>query len=629
MKLFWNRNNTPKDLHPLLSTLAEEYPIAEGKENVNLLFEKSSKEDFFSVAKDSSGVFRITYSSTAFAGRGVGLALAGLEGGGQFPFSTFGILLDCTRSAVVKGEHFKKWLRRLALLGYNMAMLYTKDCYTLPGEPYFGYMRGPYTLEELQEIDDYAAKLGIEMTASIQALGHLEPILRWGAYAQIKDTDNVLLADHMATYDLLEKMLQFWSDAFRSRRIHLGMDETHDLGRGRFMDLNGYEKPFSIYSRHLKKLEEMCEQHSFQPMIWSDMYFRYANKHQSYYDISTPVPEEILATIPQKVQFAFWDYYHREEEVYKVRLEEQKKFNPNSSVMASGIWTWVRLWTDYEESMATITPCLSACRKTGTKEIIFTMWGDDGNYCEFDSAFGAVAWAAEKALTGDADIDEARMETLFSAICGTSYALQKRAGDLDAVFPDPRKDKPQGAFYKIHGGPLLWDDPLMGILWHEYLAVDKNVWENAIAHYKKLREELAPHREDTRAGHINHAWLLADILTKKLELRRQLLASYKRRDYDTLEVIIHRYIPELLDTLDALLDSFRLEWMRSYKTWGFEVVQIKIAGLAERYRELSRRIEELLDGTASEIAELEINPQTRGDIWETRYRMIATGSWFI
>lgn len=629
MKLVWNKNNTPGELHTLLSTLAEEYPIVQGTENVNCLFEKTSRKDFFSTARDSSGVFRITYSSVSFAGRGVGLALAGLEGGGDFPFSTFGILLDCTRSAVIKVEHFKKWLRRLSLLGYNMAMLYTKDCYTLPGEPYFGYMRGPYTMEELQEIDDYAAKLGIEMVASIQALGHLEPILRWGAYASIRDTDNVVLADHMATYDLLEKMLQFWSDAFRSRRIHLGMDETHDLGRGRFMDLNGYEKPFSIYSRHLKKLKEMCEEHSFQPMIWSDMYFRYSNKHLSYYDISSPVPDEILATIPDKVQFAFWDYYHRDEEVYLQRLEEQKKFSSLPSVMASGIWTWIRLWTDFEESTATITPCLAACRKTGTKEIFFTMWGDDGNYCEFDSAFAAMAWAAEKALTGDEEVNDERLEALFSAVCGSSYALHKRAGDLDFPLPDPRKGKPEGAFFKVHGGTLLWDDPLMGILWHEYLAIDPDVWEKAIAHYSKLREELAPHREDAKAGCFNHAWLLADVLTRKLELRKQLLASYERRDFDTLEVIIDRYIPELLDALDALLDSFRYEWMRSYKSWGFEVIQIKIAGLAERYRELSRRLEELLDGTSDRIEELEIRPQARGDVWETRYRMIATGSWFI
>ena len=59
-------------------------------------------------------------------------------------------------------DHFKRWLRRLSLMGYNMAMLYTEDTYKLPDEPYFGYLRGAYTMEEIKKLDAYAAKLGIE-----------------------------------------------------------------------------------------------------------------------------------------------------------------------------------------------------------------------------------------------------------------------------------------------------------------------------------------------------------------------------------------------------------------------------------------------------------------------------------
>ena len=51
--------------------------------------------------------------------------------------------------------HFQYWLRRLALTGCNLAMLYTKDTYLLPGEPYFGYMRGRYTMEEIRAAEAY------------------------------------------------------------------------------------------------------------------------------------------------------------------------------------------------------------------------------------------------------------------------------------------------------------------------------------------------------------------------------------------------------------------------------------------------------------------------------------------
>ena len=87
-------------------------------------------------------------------------------------------------------------------MGLNMCMLYTEDTYEVPGEPFFGYLRGRYSQAEMKELDRYAASLGIEMFPCIQTLAHLEQILQWPAYAQYKDTNSVLLADEDATYAL-------------------------------------------------------------------------------------------------------------------------------------------------------------------------------------------------------------------------------------------------------------------------------------------------------------------------------------------------------------------------------------------------------------------------------------------
>ena len=55
---------------------------------------------------------------------------------------------------------------------------------------------------------------------------------------------------------------------------------------------------------------------------------------------------------------------------------------------------------------------------------------------------------------------------------------------------------------------------------------------------------------------------------------------------------------------------------------------LRLAGLRERYAELARRIDELLEGRIEKIDELELEPEARG-FCETRYRMLATGGWFI
>ena len=484
MILNWNPKTTKPEVRDILRTLAEEYPLKESAQNVNLILEKNDEPNVLRVTRRGE-VWFVSYGRDSLAARGVAYALSAQECDEKMSFKTFGILFDCTRGNVITVKHFKHWLRRLALMGYNLAMIYTKDAYQLPDEPYFGYMRGAYSLDELKEIDAYAKKLRIEMIGSIQVLGHLEPILRWGAYHQVRDTSSAIMVDEPETYELVEKMIKFWSEAFSSRRIHLGMDECQDLGRGRFMNEHGYESQFDLYNRHLGRVSKICDKFKLEPIIWSDMYFRYANAKQEYYDTKSRIPDEVKKAIPKNVRFSYWDYYHREPEIYESMLARTGELNGTKPIMASGVWTWKRFWTDYEMTGATVRPCIRACRKTGTDELIFTLWGDDGGYCEFDSAFAALAWAADYASNEKENED--RAAKLFEAVCGTSYRLQMICGALCYTY-----NGSQDKIVKILPGPLLWDDPLMGIARREFPAYKPELAETLLAGYRKIMELTGP-----------------------------------------------------------------------------------------------------------------------------------------
>ena len=199
-RLVWNRAETPAEINRMLSVLAEEYPVADCGDGMRIRFEKIAEPGVLRMAAEP-GTIVIQYGSLQAAARGVGNALAGRTVSGDMVFKTLGIMLDCSRNAVMKVSYLKKWLRRLTLLGYNMVMLYTEDTYQLPEEPYFGYLRGGYSLEEMREIDAYASGLGIEMIGCIQTLGHLEHIIRWHAFPN--DSERVLLVDDDASMRLL------------------------------------------------------------------------------------------------------------------------------------------------------------------------------------------------------------------------------------------------------------------------------------------------------------------------------------------------------------------------------------------------------------------------------------------
>jgi len=622
-KLTWSRESVPDELHSMLEILGREYSISESGRGISVEFKRQEKG--LNVERERNKAV-IKYDSIATAARGVGSLLSGIAGPGcriseTNRFKTIGIMMDVSRNAVMKVEHFKKWLRRLSLFGYNLAMLYTKDTYELPGEDFFGYLRGRYSADELKEIDSYAANLGIEMVGCIQALGHLEPVLRWPAYWEIRDTASVLLTSEEKTYQLIDKMLKLYSDVFRSRRIHVGMDETHDLGRGRYMDLNGYRSPCDIFCAHLEKVKENCRKYGLKPMVWSDMFFKMANKAQAYYDREDKIPENIKNLMPKDIQLVYWDYYHEDREFYVEWIKRHRElgFNP---VMASGIWTWGALWYDSLQTEKTVLPCLDACVESGVNEVFFTMWGDDGAYCDIDSGLAGICLAAERIYSGGKPREET-MKKRFKSLCGGNYDAHMKASEIARL---PISSSGNTDDCEINGAMVLWDDPLLGIYWKFLESRDSSIWIKALKKYSETGKALSAYDAEG-AGDISHARLIAGVLEKKIDLNIKLYRAYTSRNKKEMEKV-RELIPCLIECIDGLLCSFRKNWYSRNKPFGFEVIQIRFAGQKERLKELHVRLNEYITGQIDSIPELEEKASSAASLYST-YSSLATGSYFI
>ncbi len=613
--LMWSKENTPAELHSILETLAVEYPISSSNGEFELKFTQTEAKGK-SAVKFAGKSIEITYNRPADATRAVGNALAGLDSDENIEFKTYGIMLDCSRNAVMTVKHFKSWLRRLALMGYNMAMLYTEDIYQLPDEPFFGYKRGPYTMAEMKEVDAYAKSLGIKMIACLQTLGHMEQILQWRAYGKVKDTSSVLLVDEEKTYTLIDKMLAFWSEALSGKRIHIGMDETHDLGRGNFMDLYGCERGFDIFNRHFARVEKMCGKYGLRPMIWSDMYFRMCNSTREYYDLDSEVPQDVVDMIPENSDLVYWDYYHDDKQFYIDFIEKHRKLG-YEPLMGTGLWTWGRIWNDHDQDVKTVKPCLQACRETKLDEVFFTLWGDSGAFCEIDSVLAGLCWAAGLAYGGSEDT--ARLEAQFKAITGGSYKNHLTAARLSAHILNTKEGT------RTVGTPfLLWDDPLLGICWDSKRNTDADFVGKAIELYESICEDLADQRDDDSAADINHAWLLADFLRRKVAFRRDLLNAYETGDKTSLATLADEALPEMISACEAVTASIRKMWHKYFKPFGLEVLQIRQGGQILRLREARCRINEYLAGTIDSLPELE--EKTNQPVDDNIYKCVATGS---
>lgn len=594
VSLYWDPANMPTELSSKLSVLADYYPLHEGPTGSGrqLVFQASDNPEELTVSVAGDRVV-VRYGSVSAALRGVGHALAGENRSESSSFTSLGIMLDCSRHAVMKPEYVKRWLRQLALLGYNNLMLYTEDVYRLPNEPLFGYKRGAYTADEVKEIDSYAASLGIEVIACIQTLGHLEQMLKWDAYKNVADTEFNVRVDRERTYELIDKMLRFWSEALSTRRIHVGMDEATHLGRGKYMNDNGYTDPFELLSKHLERVSAMCEGYGLKPMIWSDMYFRLGSATHDYYDRNSVIPDGVKKRIPANVDLVYWDYCTTDEDFYCEWIQRHRSLG-KEPIMASGIWTWLRVWYDHNATQAAVGPCVRACRKTGVKELWFTMWGDGGSCCEFDSAFAGIAYSADISFGGSGD--DSSVAPIFRAVCGGDYKLHLLGTELISK-------SPKSGAVLLPTTPI-WDDAFLGIAWEGYLEADDNYWDNFLTKMRNLRQQVEPHRQDCAVADFNYLWAIINAIIHKVELRKAILAAYPN-DRAALQRIRDEQIPATIQSIRELELAFRTQWMRRNKVFGMEPTQVRFGGVRARLEECARRIGEFLDGTIDGIEELD------------------------
>lgn len=604
---FWKQEDTPAEINQMLTALSDEYPLASDDDNqgTELLIRLEKDRSNADITVDADRA-TITCATRAMAARAVGNLLCGIHSADTpSGFRTLGIMLDCSRNGVMRPEHLKKWLRRLALLGYNMVMLYTEDTYEINNIPEFGYMRGRYSIEELQEIDRYASMLGIEIIGCIQTLGHMEQTLRWYEFGKYKDTSQVLLAGSDHTYELIDNMISSMKTALGTSRIHIGMDEAWDLGRGAYIDKFGYRHENEIFCDHLNRVVKIAEKNGLNPMIWSDMFFRIASRDGDYYDNSCEIPPEVKARIPDNVELVYWDYYAENKSDYEQRIDRHSELSGHVPVMASGVWTWGLTWYLHTKTRNAALACIDACQSKGVDELFFTMWGDDGAYCDFDSAFAGLTMCAEKCFTSQ--VDDNRIRRKFNTLFNSDYDAVLQAAEMNN---------------RLNTGMILWDDPLLAIYMNNQPDKELSVGADE---YTAIANNLQARTVPAGAGDIVHAAQLCRCASMKIRLRVNLLTAYRGNDRKGLKQLI-RDADETACALNKLLESFRANWMRRNKPQGLEVLQIRLSGNIARFTELKHRLKEYLDGNAETIPELDEIQTVKPLGTRPRYHNVASGS---
>lgn len=515
--------------------------------------------------------------------------------------TTLAPMIDCSRNHVHPVSVTKQLVRHLALMGYNALMLYTEDTYEIPGEPYFGYMRGRYTAQEIREIDAYCQLFGIELIPCIQVLAHLNALTHWNVYKPLFDNTDILTVGDERTYALVEKMFQAVSSMFSSRRINLGMDEAFLLGRGNYLDKNGYEDRNTIMHRHLDRIMELCHKYGFNPMMWSDMFFATApdGSPRHYYETKIGLPEDVYETAPEEMALVFWDYYHKEVSNIDAILGLHKNFK-NQIVFAGGAWRWKGFAPSNDVSLVYSRAALESCRKHNVTELLVTAWAESGE-CGLYTVLPVFQLFAEDCYCRNTENEHLakRLQTCANANFDDFMALDLlNRSDKNPIAEDKNAgltNPPNPCRY------VLWQDVLCGLY-------DKHIEGNVVPEdFSRLIPiyDAAAKRNPQWAYLFNMAAALSRVLALKCDVGVRLRQAYKDGNKAVLSKIGKEELPEVSGALKVLREEFYKQWMTENKPFGYEVVDMRFGGLQARLDTAMLRIGQYLNGEICNIPELE------------------------
>ena len=506
-------------------------------------------------------------------------------------FDVLSAMIDVSRNGVPTVNAVNKMIDYLAVMGYGMAMLYTEDILKLENYKYFGYMRGRYSVEELRAIDDYAYEYGIEVIPCLELYGHMGKYLFWPEAAPIKDTGEVLLAREEKTFAFVDELVRIASSCFRSKRIHIGMDEAWDMGRGNFLTKHGYVPPFDIFNEYMERLIGITNKYGLTPMMWSDMYFRISAGNNGYYGKDTVISKEVADKIPNEVELVFWHYGEAEgcdDYMMKKHNELGRKV-----IYAGGLWGWIGHFPEHNYAMKSISASLDACRNNNVREAMITIWSNDNNECElFTNLFG-LSFFAEKCFDNNAD--EYKLRKRFEVSTGGNYdafyEMSLYHNKMDRTFKRYSE--------RFLGKPLFWQDIMEGLY-------DTYLFEHPMSsHYASCAAKMKEYKGDRWEYLYDFAYKVFDYLTVKTLIAENLVPCYKKKNEEALEEIAGHWLPMLKEKAVAVHEAHKAMWMQSYKITGWANMDIRYAGVAARCDTAKMLIERYTDHKDDIIEELE------------------------
>ncbi len=257
----------------------------------------------------------------------------------------------------------------------------------------------------------------------------------------------------------------------------------------------------------------------------------------------------------------YWDYYSLDKAHYDKKMADYKAFAPDFW-FAGGFWSWAGFAPHNYYAIGATKAAVESAKEYGTKNLFFTVWGDDGAETPLFSILPAMYYTS-RLLDGETDDDKIRAG--FYDLTGIAFDDFMLLDLPDTNFAGENIIDPEKY--------MLYNDPFMG-------KFDTTAVPGRSAVYASMAERLGKLSDNPDFGYMfSTLSALCSVLELKYDLGVRTKEAYTAgKDLKELAGVYGEVIRRLRDFYEKL----RAQWHRENKTFGFEVQTARIGGLIQR-----------------------------------------------
>ena len=379
-----------------------------------------------------------------------------------------GISDDFARGPLPTVEFQKKQIRTIAAYKLNLYSLYFQHTMEYTAIPLMAPPGGTFTQAQARELVAYAARYHVTIIPEQEAFGHLHYLLNWEQYVALGETPHgdVLAPGQAEALKLTHGMFTELAGIYPGPFLHIGADETSDLGKGQTKPQVDARGIGAVYLDYLQRIVTDLQPLHRKLLFWGDIAMH-----------DPELVKQLPDSFKRNTIAVAWEY-NPHPTGYAPWITPFTNAHIETWV-APGINNWSRVYPNYNYGLFNMQQFTVQGQQLGATGQLNTIWDDDGETIASSNWYGILFGAEAAWHKGEASIP------VFESSYGANFH-----GDLTGKIDQAQKEL-MAAHQLLTESPLKSDgDDLL--FWMDPWSVEG---QRAAAQIRPILSSLRLHAE--------------------------------------------------------------------------------------------------------------------------------------